>query len=313
MIGFPLDILSLIATVVLEKVFVTMKARIIETPSEHDEELFGSALHEVVRADTSDPRSWLQDAPVCRLLKTHHIAHAGVMQASHPFRVSRVNPNGTYMMACIEGRGLVLVDGRWESLEEGQACLLPPFVMNRFKCLPRTPWKFCWVRYAESREQAPFISSSTPVMGVYEHKSLLHAILGLRAESAARSQPQALEAWVNLVHQYVMGFALPQHRDDRIVKLWQKVEKNLAHPWTLEQMADLAHVSSEHLRRLCRRHLGRSPLQQLTFLRMQRAQQLLGSTNDKIETIAHAVGYENAFTFSNSFKKWVGWRPSEHR
>jgi transcriptional regulator GlxA family with amidase domain len=46
---------------------------------------------------------------------------------------------------------------------------------------------------------------------------------------------------------------------------------------------------------------------------MQRAQRLLSTTTDKIETIAHAVGYENAFTFSTSYKKWVGWRPSEHR
>jgi AraC-like DNA-binding protein len=78
-------------------------------------------------------------------------------------------------------------------------------------------------------------------------------------------------------------------------------------------MAELAHVSHEHLRRLCRKHLGRSPLQQLTFLRMQQAQKMLASTTETIETIAHAVGYENSFTFSNSFKTWVGWRPSAHR
>jgi AraC-like DNA-binding protein len=289
------------------------KARISEIPSEQDEQRFGAATYQVVRSDTSDPREWLQEAPVSRLLKTHHIVHAGVMQARHPFRVSRINPNGAYMMACMEGRGQVLVDGRWESLVAGQGCLLPPFVMNRFQCLPRVPWKFCWVRYAESRETPSFISSSTPVMGAFAHEPLLHAILGLRAEAADRNDPQAQEAWVNLLHHYVMGFAQPQHRDERIVKLWQVVERDLARAWTLEQMADLAHVSHEHLRRLCRQHLGRSPLQQLTFLRMQRAQQLLNSTSDKIETIAHAVGYENAFTFSTSYKKWIGWRPSEHR
>ncbi len=289
------------------------KARISEIPSEQDEQRFGAATYQVVRSDTSDPREWLQEAPVSRLLKTHHIVHAGVMQARHPFRVSRINPNGAYMMACMEGRGQVLVDGRWESLVAGQGCLLPPFVMNRFQCLPRVPWKFCWVRYAESRETPSFISSSTPVMGAFAHEPLLHAILGLRAEAADRNDPQAQEAWVNLLHHYVMGFAQPQHRDERIVKLWQVVERDLARAWTLEQMADLAHVSHEHLRRLCRQHLGRSPLQQLTFLRMQRAQQLLNFTSDKIETIAHAVGYENAFTFSTSYKKWIGWRPSEHR
>jgi AraC-like DNA-binding protein len=49
------------------------------------------------------------------------------------------------------------------------------------------------------------------------------------------------------------------------------------------------------------------------FLRMQLAAKLLATTNDKIETIATEVGYENPFVFSTTFKKWVGWRPSEYR
>ncbi len=49
------------------------------------------------------------------------------------------------------------------------------------------------------------------------------------------------------------------------------------------------------------------------YLRMQLAARLLTTTTDKIETIAHAVGYENPFVFSTTFKKWVGWRPSEYR
>ena len=40
---------------------------------------------------------------------------------------------------------------------------------------------------------------------------------------------------------------------------------------------------------------------------------LLESTRDKIEAIAETVGYENPFVFSNTFKKWIGWRPSEYR
>jgi AraC-like DNA-binding protein len=72
-------------------------------------------------------------------------------------------------------------------------------------------------------------------------------------------------------------------------------------------------MSPEHLRRLCKKELGRSPIQHLTFLRMKHARYLLGTTDDKVEVIAHAVGYESPFTFSNTFKKWVGWRPSELR
>lgn len=79
----------------------------------------------------------------------------------------------------------------------------------------------------------------------------------------------------------------------------------------LERLARLAHMSTEHLRRLCHRQLGRSPMHHVIFLRMRRAAELLSTTNDKVETIANAVGYQNPFVFSNTFKKWTGWRPSE--
>ena len=54
-------------------------------------------------------------------------------------------------------------------------------------------------------------------------------------------------------------------------------------------------------------------MQQVTFLRMQRAAELLSTNNDKIEVIAASVGYQNPFVFSTTFKKWIGWRPSEFR
>ena len=71
-------------------------------------------------------------------------------------------------------------------------------------------------------------------------------------------------------------------------------------------MAGIAHVSEEHLRRLCRRRYGRSPMQHLTFLRIQRAKYLLSSTDDKIDSIARAVGYENPFTFPRLQAGWAG-------
>jgi transcriptional regulator GlxA family with amidase domain len=51
----------------------------------------------------------------------------------------------------------------------------------------------------------------------------------------------------------------------------------------------------------------------VTWLRMRKAAELLSTTNLKVETISHEVGYMNPFVFSNTFKQWIGWRPSEHR
>lgn len=278
-----------------------------------DEQMLGRARYTVVKSDRSDARPWLNEQPLCEALKKHHIAHVGVMHARAPFRIARTDPSGTFMMACQQGEGLVMVDGKWETLGAGQACLLPPFVKNSFRCIAGKPWSFTWVRYLESRERLPIISANTPVLGDYDHDMLTHAILGLHAECSRENTIAMTEQWSQLIHAYVMQFAQPHHYDERLVGLWIAVQKDLARPWTLEDFANIAFVSDEHLRRLCQKHLGRSPMQHLTFLRMQQARQLLRETQDKVETIAHAVGYESAFAFSNTFTKWVGWRPSEHR
>lgn len=279
-----------------------------------DRRVFGeSTTVQVVQVSSEKEREWLKSAPVCELLGQHHILHTGVMRAEAPFEISRADQSGTFMLACFSGQGQVLTDGRWKTVRAGEACLLPPFVANALRCIPGKKWDFCWVRYLESRESAPIVSDVSPVSGTFDPEPLLSAISGLIAESCGERSHAMQHLWVELIHNYVLRFSQPHHKDDRLWKLWKAVEPHYDKQWTLGDLAQLACVSEEHLRRLCKKQLGRSPMQHLTFLRMQRASELLATTDAKIEAIAHEVGYSGAFHFSNVFSKWVGWRPSEHR
>jgi AraC-like DNA-binding protein len=267
----------------------------------------------IVRADANDTRDWLLETPVCPLLAQHHIAHVGLLEADASFEMSRPDQSGTFMLACYSGSGLVRADGQWKKVAAGQACLLPPFVTNAMKSTGREPWRMCWVRYLESRESNPIVSAGSPVLGAYDPQPLFHAIQGLHAECSGANAPASLHLWTELIHGYVLRFAQPHQTDARLWKLWDAVEKQLDHPWTLEDLAARACVCKEHLRRLCRNELGRSPMQHVTFLRMQASRHLLSTTDEKVETITREVGYSNPHTFSNTFKKWIGWRPSENR
>jgi transcriptional regulator GlxA family with amidase domain len=102
-------------------------------------------------------------------------------------------------------------------------------------------------------------------------------------------------------------------KDDQLQMLWKRVVAHLDDHWTLPRLAREAGYSNEHLRRLCRRQLGRSPMQQVTYMRMHRAAELLATSPLTLEAIASQVGYQNPFVFSNAFTKWIGWRPSEYR
>ena len=267
----------------------------------------------VVRGHERDRRAWLRDAPVCPALAQHRIAHAGVMTARHPYRIVRMHQGGLYFLACIAGQGRVLVDGRWQKCGAGMAVALPPFMVNAFHAVKGADWKCCWVRYEQQPEQRPVLSSSSPVMVRFDGMPLFHAISGLIEEASVTAHPAAMFHWTELIQGYVERFAQPWQQDDRLWRVWDSVANDVGRDWTLQELAHMAHVSAEHLRRLCRKALGRSPMHHVTWLRMRKAAELLSTTSLKVETVSHEVGYQNAFVFSNTFKKWIGWRPSEHR
>ncbi len=265
-----------------------------------------------VRATTDDRRPFLSGSPICPGLGRFHMAHLGVQAAAHPYRIVRANQSGTFFLACVGGEGRVLADGRWEKVSAGTACLLLPHMLNAFHALPGRAWEFCWVRYQESASQQPLVPASSPRLARFDPGALRLAILGLHHECSREPSPEVVDHWLDLVQAYVLRFVRPWQSDSRLAQLWEEVASKLADDWTLDRLARRAHVSGEHLRRLCQRELGRSPKQHLTFLRMRRAAELLATTHSKIEIIASEVGYQNPFVFSTSFKKWTGWRPSDY-
>ena len=251
--------------------------------------------------------------PDCISLATHGIAHVGVADAAAPYTMVRTDLPGSHFLACFSGEGRILLDGRWQRCVAGMACLAPPHVLHAFHAVPGKRWGFAWVRYDTVAGHGPSISSSAPVLAKFPAEPLRAAVEGLFHEQAGGAQPAALHHWVELVHGYVARFAQPRHVEDRLAKLWEAVAAKPGEPWSLGGLAKSAHCSGEHLRRLCRRQLGRSPMQQVTYLRLRHAATLLTETDDKLEVIATEVGYANPFVFSNTFKKWTGWRPSEYR
>lgn len=265
-----------------------------------------------VRGQTADSRPWMVAALGCDLLTHYHIAHLGIATMPAPFRIVRTNLSGSYFLASLSGEGRVLVDGKWLSSRPGQAFLLPPKTMHAFYTPEGKSWEFCWVRYQEVDGQLPIARANSPVLAKFDATPVEHAIRGLRAAVLGNDPPTWVELWLRLVHGYVQRFAQPGGLDQRIWQTWEQVDADPAHAWTIRELARRAHLSEKQFQRLCRRELGRSPQQQLMWLRMRRATQLLLAGNRKIQSVAAAVGYQNPFVFSSTFKRIMGWSPSEY-
>ena len=265
------------------------------------------------RVGNEEPRPWLKRYALCPALEDFGIVHLGVVQTRAPYTIVRTNQSSHYFLACIGGRGQVLVDGRWRTIRPGLACLLPAHVNNAFRAIPDEAWEFAYVCYQEQTGPPGKFSASSPVVTEFDTLPLRLAIQGLTAECRSGSRPAQIRHWLELVQGYVLGFAQPCPQASPLPELWQRVATRLQEEWSPERLAREAGCSTEKLRRLCLRELGRSPLQHLTHLRMHRATQLLGTTGLRLHEVAKSVGYPSPLTFSNAFKSNVGCRPSEYR
>lgn len=75
---------------------------------------------------------------------------------------------------------------------------------------------------------------------------------------------------------------------------------------SLDDIAEAAGLSKYYFTSKFQKHLNMTPIQYVTKLRIQKAMELLMTTNDTLHDIAIEIGYDNANYFSKVFRKTIG-------
>lgn len=78
-------------------------------------------------------------------------------------------------------------------------------------------------------------------------------------------------------------------------------------------LAELVHFSPEYMGKVFKRQMGIGINDYINSLRIEKAKNLLLTTNDKIIDIGLEVGFENMPYFSSVFKKYTGMSPAEYK
>lgn len=82
---------------------------------------------------------------------------------------------------------------------------------------------------------------------------------------------------------------------------------------TLQTVAGRVHMSSSYFSTVFSKETGQTFVEYLTFLRMEKAKELLSCTGMKTIDIAFSVGYRDPHYFGYLFKKLIGQTPKEYR
>lgn len=109
-----------------------------------------------------------------------------------------------------------------------------------------------------------------------------------------------------------------QHSSQRdfpqtFMKLEQALRHNLAHQWTVEEMAALMGLGTTTFTEKVKAYTGFSPLNYLINIRISEAMKLLNRQDENVTDIALSTGFYSSQHFSTTFKKLTGYTPSEFR
>jgi AraC-like DNA-binding protein len=226
---------------------------------------------------------------------------------------------------CAAGHGWCEIAGRRHEVTKNQLLVIPANRSHVYGADREAPWTIHWFHAVGSN--VPFylerlgVAEAQPVVplgGDVQLFGLFEEVLeGLEHGFTMRHLIYAAHSLSHL-----MGLILRHHEEfgygeadarERITKSVEFMKGHVREPLKIATLAALVNLSRSHYTTLFRRVTGYAPLSYLNHLRMQRAVQLLNTTNLSIKQISEQLGFSDQFYFSRAFRKMHNHSPSEHR
>lgn len=244
------------------------------------------------------------------------------------------------LVIILNGQGHFLINGKTYPVSEGNAIILNPGTYH--KSIPDTAHGFtlseCYLAFTDvefvgcARGFFPLFNGSEIITSLPEHirKTVFHLCSSIALESRSRE----IGRYFMLKSYLIQVICLlercrnfepddSEKKEDRpgyeftstnkkyiIQQIMKYMEKHYMEKISLDQIAANMYISSFYISRLFKSETGDTPINYLIGLRMKKARELFDENPDiSIQSVADAVGYDDASHFSKLFKKYYGLSP----
>lgn len=210
-------------------------------------------------------------------------------------------------------------------IKQGDLFLLFPGEWHTYHPLPQKGWKSYWIgfkgRNMDDRVRAGFLSPTKPIYHVGFSSEIVHIYeeaFSKAKEEAAYSQ-QTLAGIVN----YLVGLMYSLERNivlnkdynyaDIMNRARLRIRESLESSISIQAIAEELGIGYSNFRKLFKEYTGVAPAMYQQELRLQRAKEMLSTTNLSIKEIAYRLNFDSPDYFSAKFKIKTGKKPSEFR
>ena len=205
-------------------------------------------------------------------------------------------------------------------IKAGDIFLLFPGEWHSYHPSGTKGWKSYWIGFKgkniDDRVKAGFLSPEKPIY----HVGYSNEIIALYEEAYKTAQEEvafAQQTMAGIVN-HLIGKMYSLERNivlskdtkhvDMINKARLRIRESLEDTLTIQEIAQELGISYSSFRKLFKEHTGFAPA-----LKLQRAKELLSTTDESIKEIAYRLNFESPDYFSAKFKIQTGMKPSDFR
>ena len=234
---------------------------------------------------------------------------------------------GYVFLYCIEGSGWVRHDGQDILITRNQGVFLRPGRAHEYGASNTHPWSYYYIHYEGSlavdytrmlldelecgtcwiKETDEYLKSFSMILGNLE-KGWIYPNMVM-----ASANLHKLLAWIYLKKQHDAAGVERVSTEARVQAVADMVEENPQNNISVLEMARAANLSNSRFRELFKVLIGMSPKQFCLHVQIEKAKQLLASSELCIHEISECVGTPDSHYFSRIFSRKVGLSPSEYR
>ncbi|NYT66830.1 helix-turn-helix domain-containing protein [Alcaligenaceae bacterium] len=252
-----------------------------------------------------------------------YIRAAGYYPNAAGHHVSRSAHADDLLLYCMGGEGCVQVNGVVHPVTKGSLIMLPKGVAHSYGASLQQPWTMYWIHFS-GLDVAAFWQH----LGFCEERPVSSIGLAPRFTSDFQILMQigttdflenSLVYGANLLRQMLSLVRVMQHQNIEsrsrfsLDAIHELMYESLHMDLDLDMLAQAANMSRAAFCRRYKTVTGTSPYKHYLYLKMERACQLLGTTDQSVARVAELMGYSDTYYFSRIFRNMMGMPPSQYR
>ncbi len=257
-----------------------------------------------------------------------YVQELGEFFAGPAYFTSRSGLASYLIKYTISGEGIVEYDGKTSISTSGSAFWLDCRRPAHYYTSPRTgEWRVVWIHYYCVGAKAYYdlfetLNNGSCLVNLRDHFDAASGIL-FSLISQYRREPtnvladiqanasivELLTTLLSAATQKDVRNVVPQYINDARTYL----REHFADPITLDQLSERFNINKYYFLKVFKTYTGFTPNEYIIKTRINRAKELLRTTDSPVYEIAAEVGIHNPSHFINLFRKTEGYTPQAYR